>query len=1040
MSRPRFTTLGLLLLLSACADAATEPFAPPPHGNPAISDALHGQDRNPFFFWLPPIVDQPASALLGEAELRASPRVIVVCQASNELAECDDTVPVQSGLAADVVADFTPGAGLVVGPDMFQVDFDTHAFGLRASDPDGTSYTTYRIVVYTDPLTELGGPFVLGYADFQVGETGKVAKNLTTGDVIGLVDGRTLPIKFRIDRGAYAHALKANLATGAGDPADEPLCQENCTVAFVAPGDTTTTALKDLTGLEVTAVRFLPGDVTTPSVLVIDERTTEGEDASCADGVSLQKKYCYRYRIFPDEPFNNPVRFGICPRDVPLDAGSLWRILKVDYDELGRPIVTRPPEVDVRDFLPCTPPAGASLMSRLFRYALDNVAPPLYAQTSTRTWGGTARDFSDLFWALDAQMTPVTTTDTAIDAGTTFPAIVQVVALYPEPDVPLDSARVTFRITAGAGWLEVPGGTDVLDADSADGHAVAFTLLTDADGRAGVVLTAGSGENTVEVTSEDALTPDLTPIVFEVEGVDAGVTLSGTIRYSHDPAAGVPLSLIRYGTAYAHATTDGNGQYVLGPVEPGQYQVCFNGEPEYAGYCTSLMDVSDDLTYDAQIVKWVYTLTPTHQATASSPQPEFVWTSLPEAANYQFWIFHRLPGGALEQAVHANTGTDTTFTPSTPLTAGETYLWEVGAYDDAGTGIGTPRDGWVEFYIGEGSWTPAGEAPFPLRDFAAVVLTTGSDAGKVLVVGGWANVGAELYDPATGTFTGKATVYQHGAGLTATVLQDGRVLIAGGTGPAADFAGAELYDPMSGTFEATGSLSYQRHYHAATLLDDGRVLVVGGRGGVDPDNPADLAGGEVYDPASGLFTPLADSMGDARIWPSTALLPDGNVLIAGGQNATSLSSAELFDPDAGAFQPTGSMTRPLSSCGVRGAHLEDGRVLFAGAAFEIYDYATGTFSAAAEPDIGTMLCASVVPLPDGRVLVAGGVLSHQGGVPGSAARIYDPALDAFTPASSMIAARSQHVGVLLPGGRVVVIGGAGRDWTDLASAEIFNLP
>lgn len=689
MSRSRLSTLGLLLLLSACADAATDPFVAPAEGNAAISDAMHGQDRNPHFFWLPPMVDQPASALLGEPELQASPRVVVVCRATNQLASCDTAQAIESTVTPGMLAEFTRGAGLDAGSSMFQVDFDTRAFGLSASSADGTSFTTYRVVVYTDPLPDLGGPFVLGYADFQVGETGREAKNLTTGDMIGLVDGRTLPVKFRIDKGAYAYALKDAAATAAGDPADQPLCQENCIVAIVGADDTTTVALKDAVGLEVTAVKFLPGDVSATSVLVIDERVTEGEEANCANGVTLQKKYCYRYRIFPDETFNNDVRFGICPRDVPLDAGSLWRILKVDYDNVGAPIVTRPPEVDVRDFLPCEG-ASASLMSRLFRYALDHVAPPLYAQTSTRTWGGTARDFSDLFWALDAAMTPASATDTTLAAGFMLAPTVLVQALYPEPDVALDSARVTFRITGGDGWLNAPGGAPVVDVDSAGGHAVAFTLLTDADGLAHVEWTVGPGTNTLEATSPDALTPDLAPLVFTAQGqVDNG-SLAARVYYSDAPVAGVTVELRHglgpQGEVLQTVLTDGAGYFEFADLPAGTYDLSFDAGPDYRAIGWGGMAVPGSPVLTMYLEKYVTLISPVDFTSVWTLQPELRWQPLAEAVIYHVTLY-RIGDGSADPVFAADVAGTSVAVP-TPLEEGGQYTWMLAADDADGHQVG----------------------------------------------------------------------------------------------------------------------------------------------------------------------------------------------------------------------------------------------------------------------------------------------------------------------------------------------------------------
>jgi hypothetical protein len=397
MSPARLFSLILLLLVSACVDTVTDPLIAPDVPRSAISDALHGADGNPHFYWLPPMVAQPPSRLLRRFEHLASPRVVVVCLESNQLADCDGDAPVESAAAPGVIADFSLSAGLVREDDHFKVEFDTGAFGLQASSDDGTFQTTYRIVVYTDPLEELGGPFVLGHADFVVGASGRAARNLATGDVIGLLDGRTLAIRFRIDQGAYAHALGVNLARAVGDPEDTELCQEHCSVTIIDPTETTVASLDDGMGAAVTAIQFLPGDLPGPAVLVIDERATEGDDPNCATGVLVEKRYCYRYRIIPDVEFTRPVRFGICPRDLPINEDRRWRIHKVDYQD-GVPLLTYPEEVDVSDFLPCSHEAGIAFLGRLLRFASDWLVPPLFAQTTVRTWGGMAQDLSDLFW------------------------------------------------------------------------------------------------------------------------------------------------------------------------------------------------------------------------------------------------------------------------------------------------------------------------------------------------------------------------------------------------------------------------------------------------------------------------------------------------------------------------------------------------------------------------------------------------------------------------------------------------------------------
>jgi hypothetical protein len=126
---------------------------------------------------------------------------------------------------------------------------------------------------------------------------------------------------------------------------------------------------------------------------------------------------------------------------------------------------------------------------------------------------------------------------------------------------------------------------------------------------------------------------------------------------------------------------------------------------------------------------------------------------------------------------------------------------------------------------------------------------------------------------------------------TATLLQDGRVLIAGGEGESAP-SSAEIYDPGTGTFTTTGSLITGRLLQAAVLLANGNVLIVGGTA----TGPG-LASAELYSPATGMFTALGN-MTQARSYPAAALLADGRVLITGGAGADyqPLDSAELYVP------------------------------------------------------------------------------------------------------------------------------------------------
>jgi hypothetical protein len=156
---------------------------------------------------------------------------------------------------------------------------------------------------------------------------------------------------------------------------------------------------------------------------------------------------------------------------------------------------------------------------------------------------------------------------------------------------------------------------------------------------------------------------------------------------------------------------------------------------------------------------------------------------------------------------------------------------------------------------------------------------------------------AEIYNPITGTFSPTGSMASTRKFFTATLLNNGRVLVAGGdasVGPgqsqAVILSVAELYDPATGKFSPTGSMTAQRRDHAATLLNDGRVLIVGG----DNPNTAGLTSAEIYDPSSGRFSPTTGSMAHPRYGQSATRLSDGRVLIVGGfGDSGSSSSAEL---------------------------------------------------------------------------------------------------------------------------------------------------
>jgi len=297
------------------------------------------------------------------------------------------------------------------------------------------------------------------------------------------------------------------------------------------------------------------------------------------------------------------------------------------------------------------------------------------------------------------------------------------------------------------------------------------------------------------------------------------------------------------------------------------------------------------------------------------------------------------------------------------------------------------------------------------------------------------------------------------SGATATLLANGKVLVAGGLGEGTSFLPildtAELYDPLSGTFQATGNMIVQRVRNTATSLDDGRVLITGGidtfRGG-----GAAVASAELYDPATGTFLPTGGMHTD-RADHTATLLADGSVLIAGGWNGHRADAAddppsdplfaELYKPPSAIFNATDSMS--TTRIGHAAIQLQNGRVLVLGgipaiqniheqlrspAYAELYDPSTGHFSPLATPAIAKRMYSSTL-LNNGEVLLVGG---EERGTTVSTAQLLDPGTGALTATGGLAMARSRHTATRLNDGRVLVVGGSDINGSALASAEIYK--
>jgi hypothetical protein len=368
----------------------------------------------------------------------------------------------------------------------------------------------------------------------------------------------------------------------------------------------------------------------------------------------------------------------------------------------------------------------------------------------------------------------------------------------------------------------------------------------------------------------------------------------------------------------------------------------------------------------------------------------------------------------------------TSFTPLMSTIAVGTLTQLTGTFTDgAGSidqGIGAVTSG-----IGISTGVLSAETVFTLK----VTNSAGDTVEKQIVLKITSAVG-------TGTSTATKSMILARSGHTATLLPNGKVLIAGG----ASARIAELYDPTSGTFSATaGLMTAARSGHIATLLGNGKVLIAGGNLGVSADQPST---GEVYDPSTETFTSAGIETG-FRYDFTAAHLPSGAVLLVGGSDgSTASSTAEVFDPIAGTFTATEGMN--ASRQNTTATLLPTGQVLVAGgyhvslgasaylSTAELYDAKTGVFTATNEPLIVGRAAETATLLGYDqyrKVLLVGGV-GDVGEL--TSTELYDPMTGWFQASGPTHNPRYYHTATLLPDGNVLVTGGVSAP----TSAEVYD--
>ena len=348
-----------------------------------------------------------------------------------------------------------------------------------------------------------------------------------------------------------------------------------------------------------------------------------------------------------------------------------------------------------------------------------------------------------------------------------------------------------------------------------------------------------------------------------------------------------------------------------------------------------------------------------------------------------------------------------------------------------------------------GTWSDTGSLSTPRNQHTASLLGN----GKVLVAGGINGSSVlnsvELYDPAAGTWTTTGHLSTARYGATATTLADGRVLVAGGSNglPGGEQTSTELYNPVKGTWSAGAAMSHPRFENLAVRLADGRVLVAGQRNAAVQGDATPTA--EVYNPTKNRWTTTSSIPASSGCCnPQGVLLPDGRVLTTLGLSnlsQTGIGAPTIFNPSAtSAWSRLPAPPQSLGE-GPQIALLPSGNVLFAGG-WTSDGFSTSPTNVVEElnPVSGVWTVrtsSSFTSFYTGQSLTTladGRVLASGGSSPYDLDAVYDPATTTWTAVGGQN--RALATVTLLTDGRALTVGGiAYSSTTDtLGTAQLFQ--